>query len=98
VTSSVSALLECLVCAVFVWGLMLWWARKEISAVRRQAKLAAGYWQRQAELAKRQVARLAREAELRDRAWQRGRDDVIAIVPLIEAVRKPPETTEEGAA
>lgn len=82
-----TAFLLCLVCVVLEWVLMLRWARREIDAARNQAQLAIQYWKQQEAVAMGQVARLIRETALRDEAWQRGRDDVIAIMPLIDAVR-----------
>ncbi len=93
--------LLCLVCAVFVWGLMLRWARREIDTARAEAEDQAWYWHGQAMAARRQLARMIRDATVREQAWRQGRDDVIAIVPLINTARSqdaPPPDEQEGAA
>jgi hypothetical protein len=83
----VTTFLLCLVCAVLVWGLMLRWAKRQIAATRDQAQLTIQYLKRQEVVATGQVARLVRESALWDEAWRRGRDDAIAIIPLIDDAR-----------
>lgn len=93
--------LLCLVCAVLVWGLMLRRARREIAAARAEAERVAQHWHRQAMVARSQLARVVRDVTVREEAWRQGRDDVIAIVPLMDTARSgrgdvPDE--QEGAA
>jgi hypothetical protein len=100
----VTTFLLCLACAVLVWALMRGWAKRAIAAERDRAELAIQCAKQQEAAATGQIARLVRETKLRDEAWRKGRDDMIAIIPLIDAARphdrgdRAAADSEEGAA
>ena len=73
-------LMFCLMSAAVVWGLMLAWAKRQVSLTVQALETEVRFWQRQAEVAKANLARLAREATLREEAWRQGRDAMLAVL------------------
>ncbi len=71
--------------AVIVWGLMLIWARIAMADLRKQARQEIRYWQQETTRARDRAAQIAREAATRAEGWKEGRDDVVAIMPMITA-------------
>lgn len=88
----VTAVLEILgwsiVAAVAAWGLTLTWARSAFAASRRAADDELQYWQAETIRARAMVAHLRQERALWTRACQQGREDVIAIMPLLVAAQQ----------
>ena len=82
-TTALHSLLWATIAGVTIWDLMLAWTKRQISLIVADLEAEISFWQRKAELATGQVTQLARDAELREQAWRQGRDDVIAIIPLI---------------
>jgi hypothetical protein len=70
----------CLITATVVWGLMLAWAKRQVSLTVEALDTEIRFWQTQTEIAKADLARLAREATLREEAWRQGRDAMLAIL------------------
>ncbi len=93
-------LLSAAIAGVVVWGLMLAWAKHQVTLVVGEMGAEIRFWQRKAELAADQAAQLAKDAELRAKAWRQGRDDVIAVIPLIHARSRgnEPPDRKEGTA
>lgn len=52
------------------------------------------YWQDETSRARIHAAQIARDTAIRAEAWKAGRDDVIAIMPLIAAIQPADEETD----
>jgi hypothetical protein len=75
------------IAAVVVWAIMS--VRTSATMTRLEAKMRdeIAYWQDETSRARIHAAQIARDTAMRADAWKAGRDDVIAIMPLIACTR-----------
>jgi hypothetical protein len=76
------------VSAAAAWGLTLSWASRAFARCRVAAEDELKYWQAEAVRAREMVAQLKQERAVWTRAAQQGREDVIAIMPLLVAAQQ----------
>jgi hypothetical protein len=75
------------IAAVIVWAIMRTRASAAMSHLEAEMRDEIAYWQDETSRARVQAAQVARDAAIRADAWKAGRDDVIAIMPLIVPTR-----------
>lgn len=75
------------IAAMVTWVIMLARRAALISRLEQDRRAEIAYWQAETSRARATAAQLARDAATRADAWQKGRDDVIAIMPLIASAR-----------
>ena|ERR1700733_3036631 len=75
------------VAAAAVWGITTARSCAAISRLRAEMRQEIAYWQAETARARTLAAQTARDAATRATAWKEGRDDVIAIMPLIVSAR-----------
>ena len=71
------------IAAVTVWAVMKTRTSAEMSRLEAEMRDEVAYWQDETSRARAQAAQVARDTAIRADAWKAGRDDVIAIMPLI---------------
>lgn len=80
-------LLHCIasavIAAVIVWAIMKVRTSTVMTRLEAETRDEIAYWQDETSRARVQAAQTMREAAIRADAWKTGRDDVIAIMPLI---------------
>jgi hypothetical protein len=76
------------VAAVTAWGVTLSWARLALAHSRTALQDDVRYWHAEAIKARDLAAQLKREIDTWSRGCQQGREDVIAIMPLLIAAQK----------
>ena len=80
-------LLHCItsavIAAVIVWAIMKDRTSTAMTRLEAETRDEIAYWQDETSRARVQAAQIARETAIRAGAWKAGRDDVIAIMPLI---------------
>jgi hypothetical protein len=74
--------------AAIAWGLTRSWACAALAHTRAIMQDEIDHWQAEAIRARRMVAQLKQEAVVWSRGRQDGREDLIAIVPLIVAAQQ----------
>jgi hypothetical protein len=76
-----------IIAAMATWVVMM--ARRSvlISRLEQDRREEIAYWQAETSRARATAAQIARDAATRADAWKKGRDDVIAIMPLIASAR-----------
>jgi hypothetical protein len=74
--------------AAVACGLTLSWARAATSHSRKAMQEEIDHWQAEALRARRMVAQLKQEAEMWSRGRRNGREDLIAMMPLLIAAQK----------
>ena len=77
-----------LTAAGLVWGLTLSWARLAMARCRAAMQEEIDHWQAEATRARRTVAQLRQEAVAWSRGRQNGREDLIALMPLLVAAQE----------
>ena len=75
------------IAAMVTWVIMMARRAALISRLEQDRRAEIAYWQAETSRARATAAQLARDAATRADAWQKGRDDVIAIMPLIASAR-----------
>jgi hypothetical protein len=75
------------IAAGIVWAIMS--VRTSTAMTRLEAEMRdqIAYWQDETSRARIHAAQIARDTAIRADAWKAGRDDVIAIMPLIASTR-----------
>jgi hypothetical protein len=76
-----------IIAAVTVWAIMKARASAAMSHLEAEMRDEIVYWQDETSRARVQAAQVTRDAAIRAYAWKAGRDDVIAIMPLIASTR-----------
>ena len=76
------------IAAVAAWGITTARSCATIARLRAEMRQEIGYWQAETARARALAAQTARDAATRATAWKEGRDDVIAIMPLIVLARE----------
>ena len=74
--------------AAVACGLTLSWARAAMARSRKAMQEEVDHWQAEALRARRMVAQLKQEAEMWSRGRRNGREDLIAMMPLLLAAQK----------
>jgi hypothetical protein len=74
--------------AALAWGLTLSWACAVMARSRQAMQEEIDRWQAEAMRARRTVAQLRQEAVVWSRGRQDGRDDLIAMMPLLVAAQQ----------
>ena len=77
-----------LVAAGAAWGITLAWASAAFARSRQAADDELKYWQAEAARARELVAQLKQERAVWSRGCRQGREDVIAIMPLLIAAQQ----------
>jgi hypothetical protein len=76
------------VAAVTAWGITLSWAKAALAQSRTMLEEDIRYWHAEAIKARELAAQLKREIATWSQGCQQGRNDVIAIVPLLIAAQE----------
>lgn len=74
--------------AALAWGLTLSWAGLAMARCRAAMQEEIDHWQGEAIRARRMMAQLKQEAVAWSRGRQDGREDLIAIMPLLVAAQQ----------
>jgi hypothetical protein len=74
--------------AALAWGLTLSWAGMAMARCRAVMQDEIDHWQGEAMRARRTVAQLRQEAVVWSRGRQDGREDLIALMPLLVAAQE----------
>jgi predicted nucleic acid-binding Zn-ribbon protein len=74
--------------AAIAWGITRSWASAVLAHTRAAMQDEIDHWQAEAMRARRMVAQLRQEAVAWSRGRQDGREDLIAMVPLIVAAQQ----------
>jgi hypothetical protein len=77
-----------LIAAAAGWALTLSWARAEFGRARRAMESEVQHWQAEAIRARELAARLKQEIAMWSKGCQQGREDVIALMPLLVAAQQ----------
>jgi hypothetical protein len=85
-----------LTAAGLAWALTLCWARLALARFRAAMQEEIDHWQAEAVRAWRTVAQLKQDAVVWSRGRQDGREDLIAIMPLLMAAQQSLATTTES--
>jgi hypothetical protein len=85
-----------LTAAGLAWGLTLSWARFAAARCRAVMQEEIDHWQSEAIRARRTVAQLRQEAVVWSRGRQNGREDLIALMPLLMAAQERLASATEG--
>jgi hypothetical protein len=78
----------CIVSAATAWGVTLSWAKLALAHSRTRLQEEIRYWHAEAMRARDLAAQLKQEATTWSKAAQQGREDVIAIMPLLIAAQQ----------
>jgi Tfp pilus assembly protein PilV len=81
--TAVYCLIWAVIAAATAWGLATIRAAAAISRMQAQKRKEITYWQDETSRARMQAEQSARDAAIWTDAWKRGRDDAIAVIPLI---------------
>lgn len=76
-----------IIAATVTWAIMMTRCSALLSRLEQDRREEIANWQSETSRARATAAQLARDAVTRADAWKKGRDDVIAIMPLIAAAR-----------
>ncbi len=71
------------IAAADVWAIMRIRTSVEMSSLEAEMRDEVAYWQDETSRARAHAAQVMRDTAIRADAWKAGRDDVIAIMPLI---------------
>jgi hypothetical protein len=74
--------------AATAWGVTLFWARLVLAHTRRVLQEDIRYWYAEAIKARELATQLKREIATWSKGCQQGREDVIAIMPLLMAAQE----------
>jgi hypothetical protein len=77
-----------LTAAALAWGLTLSWASMAMARCRAAMQDEIDHWHAEAMRARRMVAQLREEAVVWSRGRQDGREDLVAIIPLLVAAQQ----------
>lgn len=76
-----------IIAAVMVWAIMKVRTSSAITRIEAEMRNEIAYWQDETSRARVRATQIMRDAATRADAWKAGRDDVIAIMPLIASTR-----------
>jgi hypothetical protein len=76
-----------IIAALATWAIMMARCSALISRLEQDRREEIADWQAETSRARATAAQVIRDAATRADAWKKGRDDVIAIMPLIAAAR-----------
>ena len=76
-----------IIAAMATWAITMARCSALISRLEQDRRQEIAHWQAETSRARATAAQIARDAETRADAWKKGRDDVIAIMPLIVSAR-----------
>lgn len=76
-----------IIAAIATWAITKARCSRLISRLEQDTRAEIAYWQAETARARATAAQITRDATTRADAWQKGRDDVIAIMPLIASAR-----------
>lgn len=79
-----------LVSAAAAWGITVWWANLALSHLRRSMHEEVEYWKGEAARARDMATYLQHEVAARSRGAKQGREDLMAMMPLLVATRDQP--------
>lgn len=82
--------------AALAWGLTVSWASMAMARCRAVMQDEIDHWQLEAMRARRMVAQLRQEAVVWSRGRQDGREDLMALMPLLVAVQQRLANAIEG--
>jgi len=85
-----------LTAAALAWGLTMSWASVAMAWTRRAMQEEVDHWRAEAARAWRVVDQLKQEAVVWSRGRQDGREDLMALMPLLVAARERLASTTEG--
>ena len=85
-----------LIAAGLAWGLTLSWAKLAMARCRATMQEEIDHWQAEAVRSRRTVAQLKQEALVWSRGRQNGREDLIALMPLLVAAQERLASTTES--
>lgn len=85
------------IAAVSAWAITAAHASAVISRLQAEMRKEIAYWQDETSRARVHAAQIARDTAIRADAWKDGRDDVIAIMPLIAAAHGASSYSQDGA-
>ena len=75
------------IAAMATWVIAMARCSALIARLEQDRRHEVAYWQAETSRARATAAQLTRDAATRADAWNKGRDDVIAIMPLIASAR-----------
>ncbi len=75
------------IAAMVTWAITMARCSALISRLEQDGRAEIAYWQAETSRARATAAQITRDAATRADAWKKGRDDVIAIMPLIASAR-----------
>lgn len=76
-----------IIAAAIVWAIMTLRNSNAMARLEKEMLDEIAYWQDETSRARIHAAQIARDTAIRADAWKAGRDDVIAIMPLIAMTR-----------
>jgi hypothetical protein len=77
-----------LAAAATAWGLTVWWANLALAHLRRSMQSEVEYWKGEAARASEVAVHLRHEIATWSQGARQGRDDVIALMPLLVAAHQ----------
>lgn len=75
------------IAAMATWAITMARCSALISRLEQDRRTEIAHWQAETSRARATAAQITRDAATRADAWKKGRDDVIAIMPLIASAR-----------
>jgi len=85
------------IAAVTAWVIAMTRASATISRLQAEMRKEIGYWQDETSRARARAGQIARDTVIWADAWKEGRDDVIAMMPLIAAAQSARSYLQERA-
>lgn len=76
-----------IIAAMVTWAITMARCSAHIARLEQNRREEIACWQAETSRARAMAAQIARDAATRADAWKKGRDDVIAIMPLITSAR-----------
>lgn len=95
--AALEVLVYCVITATVAWGITWAWAAATFSRSRAALQEELRHCQAEATRAKAAVAQLTREISAWSRGCKQGREDVIAVVPLLIAAQAQHSDLEAAA-
>lgn len=85
------------IAAISAWAITAAYASAVISRLQAEMRKEIAYWQDETSRARAYAAQIARDTAIRADAWKEGRNDVIAIMPLIAAAHDAGSSSQDDA-
>jgi hypothetical protein len=83
-----------LVSAAAAWGITVWWANLALAHLRRSMQDEVEHWKGEAARARDVATYLRHEVTAWSRGAKQGRDEVMALMPLLVATRDQRQDTK----